>query len=79
MPDLNPKPIPPKVDRGQMISLAFDLGFVIALPLVAFGLLGKYLDAKYGTEPWITLGSIALAITTTTVWLTKKLKGYLKQ
>src|SRR5689334_16103165 len=73
------KPNNPKFDRWSMVNLAFDLGFVIALPLVALGLLGKYLDGRMGTEPWLTVLGILLAIATTTIWLTQKLKGYMKK
>jgi hypothetical protein len=61
-----------------MISIAFELGYIIALPVVALGLLGKYIDGRLGTEPWITLAGVGLAILTTTVWLTKKFKHYIK-
>jgi hypothetical protein len=79
MQDLNQKPKDLKFDRWGMVNLAFDMGFVIALPLVAFGLLGKYLDGRLGTEPWLTIVGILIAIISTTIWLTKKLKEYIKR
>jgi hypothetical protein len=79
MEEPNPKPNNPKFDRWGMVNLAFDMGFVIALPLVAFGLLGKYLDGRLGTEPWLTIAGILIAIISTTIWLTRKLKGYIKR
>lgn len=79
MQDLNQKPKDLKFDRWGMVNLAFDMGFVIALPLVAFGLLGKYLDARFGTDPWLTITGILIAIISTTIWLTKKLKGYINR
>ncbi len=73
------KPGQPKLDRWKMINLAMDLGFVIALPLVLFALAGKWLDGRvHNSTPWFTLLGIVLAITSTTIWLTKKLKGYIK-
>ena len=73
------KPNTPKspINRWSMVGWAMDLGFIIALPLVAFGLLGKWLDAKLGSDPWLTLMGIALAITSTTIWLTRKFKNML--
>jgi hypothetical protein len=79
MQDLNQKPKDSKFDRWGMVNLAFDMGFVIALPLVAFGLLGKYLDGRLGTDPWLTIAGILIAIISTTIWLTRKLKGYINR
>ena len=65
----------PKFNKWGMVNLATELGFIIALPLVAFALAGKWLDHKVGNHiQWFTLLGIVLAITSTTVWLTKKLK-----
>jgi hypothetical protein len=78
MQNENPKPTPPKVDRGQIIGLAFELGFIIALPLVAFAFLGKYFDSKYETEPLFTLIGIAIAIISTSIWLYRKFSKLIK-
>ena len=58
-------------------SLAFEMGFIIALPLVAFALLGKYLDKRWGTN-YIVLIGILLAIVSSTVWLSKRIKSILE-
>lgn len=42
-------------------SLIGQIGFATALPLVIFGLLGRYLDNKYGTAPYLFLTGIFLA------------------
>ena len=78
--NLNQKPNTPssQVNKWSLASLAMDMGFIIALPLVALGLGGKWLDAKLGTDPWLTLAGIMLAITTTTFWLTKKFRKLMK-
>lgn len=52
------------------------MGFIIALPLVILGLTGKYLDARWGTTPWLTLVGIVLAIVATSVWLYRYLKAF---
>jgi hypothetical protein len=78
MTDLNQNPKDQNFDKWRMASLAFDLGFIIALPLVVMGLLGKYLDGRFGTKPWLTLAGTLLAIVTTTIWLTFKFKNYFK-
>jgi F0F1-type ATP synthase assembly protein I len=74
-----PTPDPKAPTKWAMLNLASELGFIIALPLVAFALGGKWLDHKmHNTTPWFTLLGIVLAITSTTVWITKKLKKYIK-
>jgi len=68
------------IKKWKLVNLAMEMGFVIALPLVALGLLGKWLDNKYHhTTPWITLIGILLAIVTTTIWLTRRIKELIKK
>jgi hypothetical protein len=66
------------VTKWSLVSLAGEFGFIIAIPLVVFGLLGKWMDAKLHTFPWITLAGMAIAITSTTIWMTHRLKSYIK-
>ncbi len=78
MAEIDEKPNKPQMNKWSMISLATEFGFIIALPLVIFALLGKWLDHKLGIYPWLTLVGIVIAIVCTTVWMTKKLKAYIK-
>ena len=71
----DPKP-KKSLNKSELVSIAFELGFIIALPIVGFGLLGKWLDARFGSEPMITLAAILLAITSTSVWIYRKFKNY---
>ncbi len=64
------------VNKWAMAGLAFEMGYIIALPLVAFGLLGKFLDAKLETKPWLTLIGILIAIVATIIWFVRKFKNY---
>ena len=66
------------LSKWRFVNLAFELGFIIALPLVAFALIGKWADAKFGTDPWLTLAGIVFAIVITTVWLTRRFKEMIK-
>jgi hypothetical protein len=38
-----------------------QIGFATALPLVALGLLGRYLDKRFDTGPYLFLTGLALA------------------
>jgi len=62
----------------QLASFAFEMGFIISLPLVILGLLGKYLDARWGTRPWLTLAGILLALVVTSVWLYRYLRSLME-
>lgn len=42
-------------------ALIGQIGFATAMPLVIFGLLGKYLDKKFDTSPTLFLIGIAIA------------------
>lgn len=64
------------LNKGQLVSIAFQLGFIIALPVVGFGYLGKWLDHKAGTEPLFTLIGILTAIVFTSIWIYQKFKNY---
>jgi F0F1-type ATP synthase assembly protein I len=43
-------------------SLAWELGYLIAVPLVVLALVGRFFDKKYGTSPWFLLVGIVLSI-----------------
>jgi F0F1-type ATP synthase assembly protein I len=42
-------------------SLIGQIGFATALPLVMFGLLGRYLDKIYGTAHWFFFAGLLIA------------------
>lgn len=44
------------------LSLASDLGFAVAIPIVGGALLGSYLDQKLGTLPKVTLSLVFLGL-----------------
>lgn len=67
-----------QLNKWRVASLALELGFIIALPLVILGMLGKYLDGKFGSYPWVTLVGILLAIGSTTVWMVRRFKELMK-
>jgi F0F1-type ATP synthase assembly protein I len=53
------------------LSLAWELGYLIAGPLVIFALAGRFLDKKLGTNPWLLLIGIVLAISVSS-WIVYK-------
>lgn len=53
---------------AQALSLAWELGYTIAVPLVVLALGGRLLDKAWGTTPWLFVTGIILSIVLTT-WL----------
>ncbi|OGI25657.1 MAG: hypothetical protein A3J76_01630 [Candidatus Moranbacteria bacterium RBG_13_45_13] len=53
------------------LSLAWNLGYTIAVPIVVFALAGRFLDKKLGTSPFLLLLGILLSIGLTS-WLVYK-------
>ncbi len=59
-----------KINTSQDISLwslAWDLGWMITIPLVIFAVGGAMIDKKIHTSPWFLLGGIGLALIITSV------------
>ncbi|MDD3486960.1 MAG: AtpZ/AtpI family protein [Candidatus Moranbacteria bacterium] len=58
-----------KSDRPfSALSLAWEMGYTIAVPIVVFALSGRYADKKLETSPWFLLGGILLS-TLLSSWL----------
>ncbi|MBU1180128.1 AtpZ/AtpI family protein [Patescibacteria group bacterium] len=56
----------------QALSLAGQLGYTIAIPLVALALIGRFLDKKYNSSPWFLLAGILVSLIITSIWVWKK-------
>ncbi len=54
------------------VTLAWELGYSIALPLVGLALFGRFLDKKLGTFPWLLLISILISILISSYLVYKK-------
>ena len=54
------------------VSLIGKLGFMIALPIVAFALGGSALDKTLQTSPVFLLGGVLLASIITTFWIVQR-------
>lgn len=48
------------------LSLAWQLGYSIAVPLIVLALLGRFLDKKFNTSPWLLLTGIFLSLIVST-------------
>ncbi len=57
----------------KTLSIATEFGFIIVLPLLAFGYLGKWLDNRYHHNFFVLVG-ILLALATSTLWFYRTIK-----
>jgi F0F1-type ATP synthase assembly protein I len=61
------------------LLLFFRLSGYIAVPVIIAVFVGKWLDAKYGTEPWLFLITVGLAFIVSMVGLVREaMKEYKK-
>ena len=79
-----PAPAPTDHDKKEemtlMLGLQFagELGYIIALPAVAFGFGGAYLDKYLHMSPLFFLLGICVALTLSTIGVVKKIKEITK-
>lgn len=62
----------------KIVSLAWELGYIIAVPLAVFAVFGRFLDKKYETSPIFLLCGIILSITVSGILVFKKTKKILE-
>ncbi len=46
----------------QALQIAWQFGYTITIPLVLLALLGRFLDQKLNTHPWMFIGGVILSI-----------------
>jgi len=59
------------------VTLFIKVSASIAIPIIIALFLGKYLDAKYGTTPWIFLGLTLIAFIISLIAIWKNLSRYM--
>lgn len=59
-------------EKFSPFSLAFELGYTIAIPIVALGLVGRLLDKKFDSSPILLLAGILLSIIISSIGIYKK-------
>ena len=61
------------------LSVVGNMGLAIAVPIVIFSLLGRFLDNKYQTSPWFLLTGMIVALVVTSIILGSKIMKLLKE
>lgn len=61
------------------LKMAWELGYTIAIPLVVFALVGRLLDKKLGTSPFLLLIGILISLVVTSIAVYRKATKILKE
>lgn len=59
--------------------VASELGFLIAIPIVVFALLGRWLDRRFGTGAVFIIFGIIVALTSTGFLIARRLEALVKK
>jgi F0F1-type ATP synthase assembly protein I len=60
--------------KRELISLVFEMGYTIAIPIVLFALGGRWLDKKTGSSPLFLLIGVLISIIITSFLVYKRVK-----
>lgn len=62
----------------KALGIAWDLGYLIVLPIVIFGFAGAYADKYYSTSPLFLLIGIGLSLLITTIGIYRKMSTFIQ-
>ncbi|MDA2935795.1 AtpZ/AtpI family protein [Patescibacteria group bacterium AH-259-L05] len=63
----------------QSISIAMQLGYAIALPLVIFAIAGRILDKQYDSSPIFLLTGVVLSLIISSILVFIKIQRIVKE
>lgn len=69
-------------NRNKLLDwagVASELGFLIAIPIVVFALVGRWLDRRFGTGVVFLILGILVAITATSLLIARRLQSMVKR
>ena len=64
---------------GPAVEIFSQVSGWIAGPIILALILGKYLDGRYGTKPWIFLGLTAVAFLVSSFGIVRVVSDYMKR
>ena len=65
-------------NEWSAVSLAWNLGYTIAIPIIALALGGRFLDKKFDTSPLFLLIGVFASILVSTLGVYYKVKKIIK-
>lgn len=63
----------------KALQISFQFGYTIVIPLVLLALLGRYLDKRFDTHPWLLIGGIIISIFVSSFGLVMQFKRILAE
>jgi len=63
----------------SLFSLAWDLGWMIAIPIILFGVGGAIMDKKLHSSPWLLLLGFAISLSLTSFFIYFKITKVLNE
>lgn len=66
-----------QITFAKSLSIALQFAFIVLLPLLVFGLTGRWLATKYENKFWL-IGGLIVALTITTLWFYRKISDLYK-
>ena len=69
-------------EKGSTFSalkLSLELGYTIAIPIVVLALVGRLLDKKFDTSPWLLIAGIILSMAVSSVALVLKFNAVMRK
>lgn len=61
------------------LGFAWRLGYSITIPLVILLLVGRWLDKKFGTSPWLLIAGLVLSFITTNILMFREAMRVMQQ
>jgi|GEM_PF-2608069 len=63
---------------AEVMSVALEMGFILALPIVVLGLIGKHLDRVHHIHVFVYI-AIPIALALSVVWLYQRFKSFVQK
>lgn len=63
----------------EMLSLAGQIGYIVAIPAFVFGFGGALLDKRLETVPWLMIAGFGLAFTVSAITLARLVRRMLSR
>ena len=79
IPPENSRPRPIRQDLLLAVRLAWNFGYIIAIPAVLFGFGGAYLDKTWSTSPVFILIGLGIALGLSVVGIWRVVKEIMRQ
>ena len=67
-----------KSKEFSVLGIAWNVGYMIAIPIIFYTVAGVYIDRTFGTSPLFIVIALILSVVTSMFIILKKFNSYLK-